>query len=335
MFFLQKRTTHHFLYVNNKIINNLNTPILYIVFNRPDLVKKSLAKIKEASPKKLYIAADGPRASQSTDSENCFEVRRLVKEMVDWDCTVKYLFRENNLGCGMAVSSAISWFFENELEGIILEDDCIPDLSFFKFCEELLERYRDSIDIFQIAGSNWQQGIKRGHAHYYFSNISSVWGWATWKSRWDLYNYEIDVKGVKYKKVEQNLKQISSSNSEVNYHMNCFKRTANGEIDTWDYQWRYLVLLNKGKSIVPNYNLVTNIGFGEDGTHTFDVNHWRSKLKSKSLRFPLKHPKEIKISKKADAFLAKKIWLSNKYSDQGFLIILRKVLKKIKHRLYG
>ena len=313
----------------------MDTPLLYIVFNRPELVEKSFERIQDYAPKKLYVAADGPRATKSGDNEKCANVRQYIKDNIDWECDVKYSFKDHNLGCGKAVSGAIDWFFQNEEEGIIIEDDCIPDLSFFKFCEELLDKYRNDKQIFQIAGSNWQKGNKRGDADYYFSYISSVWGWATWKDRWDLYKYIIDIDSDDYSKMKINLKEIALNQREVNFHLNCFEQTANGKIDTWDYQWRYLMFLNKGKSIVPNFNLISNVGFGEGGTHTHNISHWRSNLESRTVSFPLKHPKYIEVNKNADAYLAKHIWLVNENNNRRSLNNIVKKLKAFKHKWNG
>lgn len=313
----------------------METAILYLVFNRLESVKKSFEPIKIIAPKRLYVSADGPRDTHDEDKEKCAKVRQYIKEHVNWNCEVHYLYRDLNLGCGKAVSEAIDWFFDKEDEGIIIEDDCVPDLSFFKFCEELLNRYRNHKNIFQIAGSNWQKGIKRGAADYYFSYISSVWGWATWRDRWDLYRYTIDLYSEDYMKMTSNLKQIALNQREVYYHLNCFEKTASGLLDTWDYQWRYLMFLNRGKNIVPNCNLISNVGFGEEGTHTLNSEHWRSKLKAKELNFPLKHPKSLSVNKKADGFLAKHIWLAHNKNNDNYIKQINQKLKKIKHKFYG
>lgn len=312
-----------------------NTPILYIVFNRPELVKQSLSKIKEIAPKKLYVAADGPRKNNEEDKEKCLDVLKLIKKAVDWDCNVEYLVREENLGCGKAVSSAISWFFNNEPEGIILEDDCVPNISFFRFCQEMLAHHRYNQCIFQIAGSNWQKNQRRGKADYYYSHITSVWGWATWRDRWELYDYNIKVDSDNFYKVKRNLSKIAYNQKEVEYHLNCFKQIAVGNIDTWDYQWRFLVFLHLGKNVIPNVNLIANSGFGADGTHTFDISHWRSNLSTEQIVFPLKHPRTIKVNKKGDTFLAKNIWLNEKIENAHFLDKILKEMKRLKKKVYG
>jgi hypothetical protein len=307
-----------------------NSPVLFLVFNRPDLVRLSFSRIREYKPAQLFVAADGPRQSVPTDIEKCREALDFVRANVDWPCEVNYLLRENNLGCGNAVSEAITWFFQHVERGIILEDDCIPNLSFFSFCNQLLEKYQSDKSVFQISGSNWQQGINRGEADYYFSYISSVWGWATWKDRWSNYDFRITSGDEKWKAVEKNLKEIASSQEEARYHLACFEKTANGAIDTWDYQWRYLLFCSKGKNIVPNVNLVTNAGYREDGTHTFGGDHWRSNLPSYELTGSLKHPASHVIDSDADRFLAETIWIPNVQQGRDKHPIMQRVISKIK-----
>lgn len=305
--------------------------VLYIVFNRPDLVKKSLSAIREARPDRLYISADGPRTNRPDDNKLCADVRDVIEQEVNWDCTVYKRYQDENLGCGLAVSSALDWFFSNEEEGVILEDDCLPHLSFFKFCDVLLEKYRDDKHIFQISGSNWQKGKKRGKGDYYFSHLSSVWGWATWRDRWNMYHYDISSQDELWRRVSNNLDVITCSSEEKEYHLKCFERTAKGEIDTWDYQWRFLMISKKGLNIVPNFNLVSNVGHRADGTHTTNEDHWRADLPIQSIDFPLRHPLKIKANKKADKFLADSIWVPSKEKTKVSLLnnLFRKAFGRI------
>lgn len=307
----------------------MNTPILYLVFNRPDLVKKSFKKIQELKPKRLFIAGDGPREGFEEDKKKCKEVKEIISNGICWDCEVNYLYREINLGCGIAVSEAISWFFENVEEGIILEDDCLPDISFFPFCEELLQRYRGNKKIYHISGSNWQRGCKRGKADYYFSHFPGVWGWATWKDRWKLYKFDIFEDEDDWRLVEKNLPLLTSSKMEAEFHKNCFKACEGNKIDTWDYQWRFTVFRNKGICIFPNKNLVSNLGHGEDATHTLNKNHWRSNLETEEIRFPIIHPKRIKISKKADKFLISNLTAGKENKKKPPVEFLKKVKLRI------
>ena len=172
--------------------NKFNTPILFLIFNRPDTTFKVFEEIRKIKPAKLYIAADGPRPNVIGEEEKCTASRNIIKQ-VDWDCDVKTLFREKNLGCKIAVSSAISWFFENVEEGIILEDDTFPTQSFFWFCQELLDFYRNDSRIMHISGNNFQLGKIRGEGSYYFSKYNHIWGWATWKRAWRFYDVSLNT----------------------------------------------------------------------------------------------------------------------------------------------
>lgn len=240
------------------------TPILFLIFNRPDTTLQVFNRLKVLKPKYLYVAADGPRESKTNELEKCEETRNIIKQ-INWDCELKTLFREKNLGCGKAVSSAISWFFDNVEEGIILEDDCLPSLSFFKFSSELLEKYRTDQRIWHISGYNLQEGKKRGSADYYFSQETPIWGWATWRRVWKHYNLTLESLSELEKtssKVSLKVSKIHSLTALYDY-----RKVTAGKVDTWDYQYSYYQLVNHGLSIVPNSNLVENIGFTPDATH--------------------------------------------------------------------
>jgi len=167
------------------------TPVLFLIFNRPNTTQKVFNAIRQAKPKQLFVAADGPRKGKEGEKEKYEQAREII-EQVDWNCEVRTLFREKNLGCKIAASSAIDWFFENVDEGIILEDDCLPSQSFFRFCQELLEYYRDDTRIMMISGNNFQFGKVRGEGSYYFSKYAHVWGWATWRRAWK--HYDVNMK---------------------------------------------------------------------------------------------------------------------------------------------
>ncbi|RZJ80480.1 MAG: nucleotide-diphospho-sugar transferase [Flavobacterium sp.] len=244
------------------------TPILFLVFNRPDTTALVFDEIKKAQPKRLYIAADGARNSE--ERIKCDAVRDIVKN-ITWDCEVKTLFRDENLGCRNAVSDAITWFFNREPEGIILEDDCLPSPSFFGFCSTLLEKYRNDDRIGHIGGSNFQDGIIRGDGTYYFSKLTHVWGWAGWARVWK--NYDVDMKTFK----DFSESDIENSASHAPHKLTWYRNltnTYNKQINTWDYQYAYSNLINNYLSIMPNYNFIKNIGFGEDATHTFGDHHF-------------------------------------------------------------
>lgn len=273
-------------------------PILMLVFNRPNETKKVFTAVRAIKPSKLYIAADGARAHKINDPQLCAETRAIF-DSIDWHCEVKTLYRENNLGCGPAVSSAITWFFEQEEMGIILEDDCLPNPDFFSFCETLLHYYKNDEQVMQICGSNFQQGIKRGEASYYFSMFSYIWGWATWRRAWE--NYRFDVSGFN-DKTDINWSNYTSNSGIKKYLKHSLLYMQKGAINTWDYQWWFCILKNNGLSLVPNHNLITNIGNTNSATHgSVENDLWTINQDTSSIG-ALKHTTKTIINKEADDF---------------------------------
>lgn len=244
----------------------LNTAVLFLVFNRLDTTKQVFEAIRQAKPPRLYVAADGARETKEGEAEKVKAVREYIISNIDWECEVKTLFREQNYGCKMAVSSAITWFFENEEMGIILEDDCLPSQSFFWFCEELLERYKDDMRVGQISGFNPLVEFDFNGASYGFSKFGPIWGWASWRRAWK--NYDVDMKNWEIVKKSNHSDFFTDSRQEKQWRIELFDRMYNKEIDTWDYQWSYTKLTESQLSIIPSVNFIKNIGFGEDATHT-------------------------------------------------------------------
>lgn len=271
--------------------NQTNTAILFLVFNRLDTTKQVFEAIRQAKPPCLYIAADGARVTKAGEAEIVQAVRDYVVSHIDWVCEVKTLFRNENLGCKYAVSSAITWFFENEEMGIILEDDCLPDPTFFRFCEELLERYRDDQRIGMISGDNFQFGHTLNDDSYYFSNINHIWGWASWRSRWQQ-DYDVELKNWPKVYAEGRVADWFGSKAEQNNFISTIGKIYQDEINTWDYQWLFASRLNGRISVMPNVNLISNIGFGINATHTTGLSEV-SNLPVKEIQFPLKHPISI------------------------------------------
>jgi hypothetical protein len=276
----------------------LTTPVLFLIFNRPAVTKQVFSAIRAVQPTRLYIAADGPRPGVQNEVENCLKAREAAIA-VDWECEVKTLFRNENLGCGRGVSSAITWFFEHEPEGIILEDDCYPSSDFFPFCIELLERYRNDKRVMAITGTNLLSEHQRSNEYSYsFSNHNNIWGWASWRRAWDLYDYEMS----NYKKIKElgYLKNNFSSQHEYDYFLWVFERTFLYPEITWDYQWEFVRRINSGLTVQPQKNLISNLGFGHDATHTKNPSDKSSRLKLEPLHFPLKHPEYILVDAEAD-----------------------------------
>ncbi|MBI9061909.1 MAG: hypothetical protein JEZ14_07955 [Marinilabiliaceae bacterium] len=275
-------------------MNQFNTPILFLIFNRPDTTKQVFERIKEVKPKFLFIAADGARENKIDEKKLCNQTREIVIDNIDWPCEVKTLIRTQNLGCGKAVSEAITWFFDNVEMGIILEDDCLPEIDFFYFCNELLKKYRFNEKIYSIGGTNVLLNWKDDNQSYHFSYQGSIWGWATWKRAWNKYQFILPA--TLNDKAIKTLKEISFNSAYFKIRKDIFEKVKN--IDTWDYQWAYTRLSNKGLSILPSKNLITNIGFGTNATHTTDDEHKLAQLKSFQLNKPLKHLDKIKLDKK-------------------------------------
>ncbi|BAQ65145.1 hypothetical protein [Geminocystis sp. NIES-3709] len=268
----------------------LNTSIVFIIFNRPNTTAKVFEAIRKAKPSQLFIIADGARLNVPEDQEKC-EVTRKIVENIDWECEVFKNYSDINLGCGKRVSSGISWVFEQIEEAIILEDDCLPHPSFFRFCDNLLSKYRDKEEIMMISGTNnlleWQQK----NQSYHFSHYDSCWGWATWRRAWNFYDYEMKKWGDR--KNHQKLKEVLQDEEQFNYRYHICQQAFNKKVDTWDYQWTFTRLLQGGLTVIPAVNLIKNIGLGKDATHTnrlsiFDVN-----LDFYDLQFPLQHPQPI------------------------------------------
>lgn len=244
----------------------MNTAVLLIVFNRPDPTQQVFSAIRAARPPRLYVAADGPRESRPAEAAVVETVRRIATA-VDWPCEVHRLFRERNLGCKRAVSSAIDWFFDQEAEGIILEDDVLPRDGFFRFCETLLERHRDDPAISMISGCSFI-GQPSGHdAGYLYTRYHHIWGWASWRRAWR--HYDVDMAGWPGEGARRQLNRVLQSRKDaVAYWSTVFDKVAAGGIDTWDYQWLYSAWMADMTAIMPPGMLVENIGFGNDATHT-------------------------------------------------------------------
>jgi hypothetical protein len=278
-----------------------NKAILLIIFNRPESTAKVFGVIRKIRPKKLYVASDGARSGTHEDEEKCKQARS-VTELIDWPCEVKRLYHNKNLGCSKGPISAFKWFFSFEEEGIILEDDCLPSISFFSFCNDLLERYRHDERVMLISGCNLGYSLQSPFS-YGFSRVPNMWGWATWKRSADLIDYEL----TEWKKVKNKLFHVykafrlSFFDADLNwyrYWIDKFDRTVEQPFITWwDWQWIYYHSKYHKLSIYPKENLVKNIGFTDEATHTKDVNNPAANLEIQDLIFPLHHPKAIRRDK--------------------------------------
>ncbi|MFD2938162.1 nucleotide-diphospho-sugar transferase [Spirosoma flavum] len=272
-------------------------PVLFIIFNRPVVTQTVFTVIREARPKQLFVAADGPRPHKAGEASLCEQTRQIINQ-IDWDCAVYTLFQEQNLGCKRAVSSAIDWFFSHAEEGIILEDDCLPDLTFFSFCTDLLIRYRSNERVMHIGGITFQPDNQLfKEASYYFSGFTPIWGWATWRRAWA--HYKVDP--------TDNLRNLKLEPPYFSDRQQWYiKQVQAGRMDTWDVQWLVAVRSHNGLSIIPAVSLIRNIGFGMDATHTLRQPKWLDQLRYGSITH-LVHPSDISINQEADWYEAQHI----------------------------
>lgn len=283
-----------------------DTPVLFIVFNRPDQTKRVFEAIREERPHKLFVAADGPRTAHPEDASRCLAARKIATA-VDWECDLKVRFSDYNAGCGHGPANAISWFFDHVDEGVILEDDCLPSHDFFLFCSEMLEHYRSDKRIMEMGGTNLYGNVNNEDPYsYFFSRHNMIWGWATWKRAWKHYDFEMAF----YSTIRSSrlFKNCFASHDELEFFRLTFDRTV-ANIDTvtwWDYQWEFARRINSGLTIVPKKNLVINLGIGRDATHTTDPLGAGSDLKFEKMNFPLVHPEFVLADSKRDEAFFKK-----------------------------
>ena len=297
----------------------LSTPVLFLIFNRPEITKQVFNAIQQAKPPRLYVAGDGPRSKCTEDEENC-KLARLIATKVDWDCEVKTLFRDHNLGCRLAVSQAIYWFFEQEPEGIILEDDCLPSQSFFWFCQEMLEYFRNDKAVGVICGFYSNELEYKPSASFFFSRYLRVWGWAGWRRSNEGYDSNINLLIEK----QNTWKKDIFSRTDIflkRYWQDMFEEVGSGKIDTWDIQLQYLLWQKKQQVIVSSKNLVQNIGWAQ-GAHplTKDHNH---ELATSEINFPLTTPDMTERDTRADQVIEK---ISYQITIFSFL---KKLLRKM------
>ncbi len=277
-------------------------------------------QIAKQQPERLYIAADGPRKKREEDKKSCEEVRNLVAK-INWPCEIKRLYREDNLGCKEAVSSAISWFFEHEEEGIILEDDCLPHPDFFSFCSKALTTYKDQYLVMHINGYNpiENQNVSR------YSNFISIWGWATWRRAWNLYQPSADYYRSFQK--QQLIRQIFPKNY---YLVEPFTDDViNGKYDTWDLQWAIAIHVFFGTSIIPSKNLIQNIGFGSDSTHSNESDASKLGIAFSNKSHNIELPEKMEVNVNLDDDLVGYFNGKNTFLKKLFYIKYR--LKSVKY----
>ncbi len=300
----------------------LTTPVAFIIFNRPDTTERVFAEIARARPPKLLVVGDGPRANRPGEAEKVAACRAII-DRVDWPCEVLTNYSEANLGCKVRVSSGLDWVFEQVPEAIILEDDCLPHPTFFRFCQELLERYRDDERIGMISGDNYLFGGIEINSSYYYTKYSNIWGWASWRRAWK--NYDVTLCNWHEFSQSQGFESFNMTRAEVAFWSDAFGKTFLNKIDTWDYQWVFTNFINNRVSINPAVNLISNIGFGAGATHTTGESIFAN-METHSVNFPLTHPNFITVNSAADKLVASSSYTKNSF----FSRIYRKIIRDLK-----
>lgn len=305
--------------MNNK--EQLETPVAFIIFNRPDTTRQVFGQIRKVRPKKLYVIADGPRKGFSEDASKVIETRAII-DAVDWECNVVKKYSDSNLGCGLGPSTGISWVFEQEDESIILEDDCLPGIPFFYFCEELLIRYRDEARVYGISGNNLFEERIRNEDSYFFSKYSNSWGWASWRRVWEKYDY--DMKKWPAFRDARHMEDVFRTKAEVDRFIMMFDGAYASHEQRWDTQFAFTIWSNDGLCIIPRKNLVSNIGMV--GTHASKGTQYHNLPISNSFRVT-KHPDFILPNIWYDEYAFNNQW---KYKNN----IINRIYKKLERTVF-
>ena len=300
--------------------NVLNTAVLLITYKRLDTTTQVFEAIRKAKPRRLYISSNSGKNDEENESVN--KVREFLEQNIDWECKVDKLYRKAHLSAKLSISGAITWFFDNEEQGIILEDDCLPSQSFFWFCEELLVRYKEDMRVWHIGGSSTlQDNILTNEYSYYFSKFNHIWGWATWASRWG--KYDINLSSLDEFTNGKYIENISNDKLLQKFWLSNFRNVCEGRVDTWDYQWYYTTWTNGGGAIIPTTNLISNIGFGEGATHTSDVEHKLANMPAGNVDFDLVHPNIMMPNALYDKYNAKFLF------DLNYFVFYKNKIKKL------
>ncbi|MFK0731114.1 MAG: glycosyltransferase family 2 protein [Gloeotrichia echinulata GP01] len=295
----------------------LSKPIAFLIFNRPDTTEKVFETIRLAKPSKLLVVADGPRPDRPGEAEKCAATRAII-DRVDWECDVLKNYSEINLGCGKRVSSGLDWVFNTVEEAIILEDDTLPNASFFEFSSQLLDHFRFNKRVMAIGGTNLLKNWKADEQDYHFSYHGSIWGWASWSRAWKLYDFSL--KAWQQKEIQQLIRQVSLEPKYFNARKRLFEESIVNKVDTWDYQWLFTRLANQGLTILPAKNLVSNIGFGINATHTTNEDSKFANLPTYSINYPLNHSQPVEFDQMYERKILEFIYKRDKIASLKSII---------------
>jgi len=311
--------------------HNLEVPVVLFLFNRPDLTARVFAAIRKQRPRQLFLVADGPRPDRPGETELCAAARHVART-IDWPCEVKRDFSDINLSCAVRIASGLDWVFSRVEEAIILEDDIEPDGSFFPYCAELLKRYRDRNDVAMISGHNNLGLWKNGSGSYFFARQGSIWGWATWRRAWE--RFDLTMEGWGDRDVEGFLGDYFPDPEYAAFMAGQFRRFQGRLTDTWDLAWNLSYILHRGLAIVPRKNLVANLGFGGEATHTLNHQAMVQHVPRYSLKIPLEHPTGDSQRVIDDRFQRSSFFFSvvshgiNHFQKREMMLLLGKVLEK-------
>ncbi len=291
----------------------MNTPVAFLIFNRPQKTARVFEAIRQAKPAMLLVIADGPRPDQPGEAEKCAATRAVISQ-VDWNCTVLKNYADENLGCQQRIVSGLDWVFDQVEAAIILEDDCLPHPTFFPFCEALLQCYADDERVMTISGENFQPRQQTTPYSYYFSQFMHCWGWASWRRAWQ--HFDLGMQHWPILRDSAWLNSLFPKPHMARYWRGIFDQVYDNGIDTWDYTWQYSIWTQHGLNILPNRNLVSNIGFDAAGTHTVDPQSLWANLPVQAMPFPLKHPPHLVRNTEADVHTQKTIYQASNLAQK-------------------
>ncbi len=298
---------------------SLQVPVLMITYKRLDTTAKVLDSLRAVRPTRLYVANNAPNPADPADVAKVQAVRDLFDQSVDWPCEVIKLYRTEHLSAKLSISGAITWFFSEVEEGIVLEDDCFCEPSFFAYAAECLERYRLDERVMHISASNFQFGKRWGQDSYYYSHYNHIWGWAGWRRAWQY--FDLELKSVDRNQHKRNLDRLFTRSQDRSYWLAIYDYIMSGNLDTWDYHWMFMMWQRNGLGVIPQVNLVQNLGFGADATNSVDPNIALAGLGTEPIAFPLVHPVEVNVQTQADERTATEFFKVDKSAKFGHLKI--------------
>lgn len=303
-----------------------NTPVAFFVYNRLDTTQVVFERIREVKPKKLYLVCDAARSYKEGDAEKVAAVREFLDTHVDWECEVHKNYAEENMGCKMRMSSGISWVFENEEQAIIIEDDVLLDISFFRFCQEMLEHYKDDERVMMVGAHKRLEDFNTPH-DYMFSADNYIWGWGAWRRTWE--KYDVTLKNWPKNKADGLMHKVFMKD-KADYVTEELDLIYEGKLDTWDYQLMMCLAENNGLCVVPNINLIENIGFGrEDATHTKGEGE---EMHTGAYKFPITFRDDVKRDLAYDVAVQKKYYYKNPVKKFIKKLVPQSLIDKIKGR---